>query len=241
MRRLETSLTTKTILVVLICLSFSSSSGADFAGTFAEYRSQVRSLLGLAITNTLFASDSVLNQLIRQSVIAVNPIIKGKTQSYKVAVVASQDIYTLDTSIVAVHTVDMVKGTLQKQLKFVSRETFWQMKVDTGKGKRDPRPEYYDWDNGFLYLWPIQVQGNFDTIRVTATKRIPSIAAADSLNIIPQQYRPAIVQYATWLVARARQHPLADTFKRDAMDAIQMVNVAMNQRKAPSDSIPAIK
>lgn len=217
--------------------------GADFAGSFSEYRSQIRLLLGLTTTNTTYGSDSTFNQCIRQSVIAVNPIIKGKKQTYKVAISSSVDSYTLDTGIIAVDNVEIFRTKTLKQLKYVSRETFWQMPKDDNAGKtgKPALPDYYDWTDGSIYIWPppeVSSVGTTsgDSLRITATKQIPSIAAVDSLVIIPQEYRTAIVQYATWLVARSRNHPMTEIFRRDAIEAIQMVNVALNQRKAPSDS-----
>jgi hypothetical protein len=81
-------------------------------------------------------------------------------------------------------------------------------------------------------LYPISSKSG-DTIKVTVTRKINSIAALDSLILIPQKYRIPILSYASYLTARTLHSPLTASFLRDYKEEVAILETRGSNVSTP--------
>jgi hypothetical protein len=92
---------------------------------------------------------------------------------------------------------------------------------------RDRRSFIYDYIDGTLFINPVPIQAG-DSLRLVVWRRVPSIAATDSLSLIPQQYRYPVAVYVAWQIARGRQHGAAEELHQAYIEALGTVNASLN-------------
>jgi len=199
---------------------------SDFLDSFSEYTKQIRRNLGLSVTNTSVMSDSSMHQIEREAVITLMPILKASTDEYYVVTTFRQNTYAMDSLFLGATSVQWSKNDSIKTLLYVPMEQWYQLGVSTNlstKAGYDRRPSYYAYDDNYLYLYPTPVQ-TADSFFIQAWRRVPSIAALDSLHVIEQKYRPVICNYATWKVAAANNHPLMGVYWELVKPYLQATN-----------------
>lgn len=95
----------------------------------------------------------------------------------------------------------------------------------------DRRPDYYDYTDSLLFLYPVPIIAG-DTIRILAWTKVPA-PSSDSLVSIPIEYRDAVLKYATYMTAKSRQHPLTElVYKRDYDEAIAILRSIYGRQSA---------
>jgi hypothetical protein len=197
-----------TTTVVIGC----DTSNADFLLTTANYRNQIKRKMNIAISNTTWETDTVLNELLREAIITVNPIIRGyKTTLTKVTRVDSSD-YSLD-SLIGIMSVVWKRSDTVRSIPYLPREKWATITPQNTYGYGDAyleRPIVYDYTDNLISLFP--VPSTSDTIKIVGFQKIPNITVITQVSEIPQRYRVAVLKYATWLVARAHQHPYAQSY-----------------------------
>ena len=205
----------KKLIIIFLILLCGNVLSADFCENFEEYRRQIKRNLHLDTASTAI-SDTTLNQFIRQGVIKVMPLIQAIKSTDLFVTVHRQGVYTLDSTVVGVLNVEWSKNDSLKSLLYSPKEIWHEKELKTLAGERsyDGRPSFYDYIDNTIYLYPVPFR-NGDSIRVSVYRKINSISALDSLILIPQKYRVAVLEYATWISARTVQHPLMETFERD--------------------------
>jgi len=213
-------------LISLMLLIIPMANSADFCNNFEGYEWQIKRMLHYDTASTAI-SDTTIHQNIRQAVIKVSPMIKALKLSYSDLTEYRVGTYTLDTAITGIIDVYWSKNDSIKTLTYLPK-SLWHTTVSTLdrdlSDKKDyaKRPFHYDFTDNILFLYPIPILSG-DTIKITATRKLPSIVAVDSLSIIPQKYRVAILEYATYLTARSIQLPTAGTFKNDFDESVMFL------------------
>lgn len=215
------------------------SNAADFMYSMQEYRWQIRRNLGIDITNTAYISDSSLNQFVRYSIVSMNPLMRAYKTIDSFTTTYGETRYPLDTfvtdSIVGIIDVIWNSKDSIKSLVYMPKDQWYQLEVrhTLGKTGYELRPSYYDYIDNYLFVYPApSVTG--DTIVITAWSKIEDISTSDStkgLDDIPQPYRTVILNYATYKIAQAKQHPMTELFKQDYLESLKFVNEALNGRR----------
>lgn len=213
----------KRLLFIILILA-SVAYGADFLDNFTEYRNQAKRNLNLNIANTSFLSDSSWNQFIREGAIEVMAAAHGVKRVYTDSLLRGTNVYSLDSLITNVITVWWQKGDSIKALLPVPMAQWYQMEHKTCRGKKgfDLRPSYYDNTEDKLFLFPTPFK-NGDTIKIIASVKIPDIAALDSLDIIPEQYRTTVCDYVTWKAASSRGNFQSAIYERKYLSGIAKI------------------
>lgn len=220
----------KLIIVFLILLSSGVVYSADYAESFADYRSQIKSNLNINTSNTSYVTDTVMNQMIRQAVIMVNASLRPIKNRISITTTHRVGVYSLDTTVLGVIDVSWHKNDSVKTFLFKPKTYWYQGEVQSTFGKKgyEARPSYYDFIDDEVYLYPAPfVTG--DTITITAWQKVQDLAKYDNLSTIPQQYRVPIVLYATYLIALSKQHPSTATYLQNYVNSISAINKALNE------------
>ena len=217
------------LFVILLATSVWS---ADYADSFSEYRIQVKNALGVSTSNTTWVSDTTLNDMIRQAVIAVGPIVKSKKETFNIITTYQQAAYDLDTTVVGLITVYYEKNRNVRTFLYAPKESWYQIFKDETDKDFTSDPLYYDNIDDKLFLYPTPSK-NGDTIKYEAFTKVNSISALDSLSTIPQQYRTAILDYVCYRVAVLKQHPLTDVYYRNYQESVSIINATLNKRGVP--------
>ena len=228
----------KLLLVLFLMSQFVTSYSADYAGNFAGYRAQVKNAFDVSTSNSTWVTDTVLNDLIRQGIIAVSPIIQARKKTYVTTTTYRVGTYNLDSAVVGVTDVYWSKNDSLKTLVYAPKEKWYQ--VETGLAGvgvgYNSRPSYYDWIDGKLFLYPVPAR-NGDTIKYEAYCKVSDISAKDSLLQIPQVYRTAVIDYVVYRVALSKQSPLLDAYYRNYVESIQNINNSLNSRGIPVEKV----
>lgn len=209
---------------------------ADYSDSFAEYRRQVKTMLGVSTSNTTYVTDTVLNDFIRKGVIAVSPIVQADKQIFTTTTTIGVNAYTIDSSVVTPINVYMKEGAKIKSLLYLPKEQWYQVlpkdltSQSTEQNKfYENNPSYYDYDADAIYLYPVPYNTG-DTIKYEAIVRVTNISAYDSLATIPQVYRTGILDYVAYQVALSKQHPLLEQYYRNYQESISNINALLNRR-----------
>lgn len=207
-------------------------SASDFLGTFKQYRNHIKRKLHIDTSNVSILADTTLNEFIREAVITNMPLTQADKVKLVDTTIGRQNAYALDTTLLSVDAVlwnkyDSVKAISYKPM------SLWYIELRDGTsgkiGGYDKRPSFYDYDDDNLYLYPTpNITG--DTIEIYGWRKVPDIAAHDSLGVIPQAYRPVIAWWATYLAADAISSPRAETIKAAYEEALARLNLTINRR-----------
>ena len=207
------------LTIVLTLLPFTISA-ADLFETFSSCREFIRNELGYAGSSSGPLNDSTINQYLRVATVVNNPLIEGRTITLTSTTVVGKNSYVLDSSVKVI-AVEIKRQDTIKSLFYVPRELWYEQthKVTRGGMGFNSFPSYYDYTDSLLFIHPPPITGG-DTITILAVERFPNIDTASSLARIPRKYRVVIVKYATYLIARAIQHPFVAAFKQDYEEAV---------------------
>lgn len=223
------------ILTTFVLLSATAQS-ADLLDKFRDYRYAIKQALGLDTASTMYA-DTTLNQNIRLSVLHVTPITQYRQKEFSIPTTYKQNRYTLDTLVSGIISVEWKKIDSVKSLVYIPRFSWYQMpkkQTTTEDTPYDRRPDYYDYTDSLLFLYPVPIIVG-DTIRILAWTK-PIDLATDSLELttIPIEYRDAVLKYATYMTAKSRQHPLTElVYKRDYDEAVAILKIVYGRQSAP--------
>ena len=206
-----------TLCLLLICGNILSS---DFCETFEDYEWRIKGKLNLDTASTAI-SDTIMHQHIREAVIKVLPMIRGIKSIDTILTTANAGAYSLDSTVVGVLNVEWFKEDSLKTMLYSPKSGWYQYVVKGLSGKKgyEKRPSYYDYIDNLLFMFPIPISGG-DSIEVSVYRKVNSISALDSLVLIPQKYRVAILEYATFLAASSIQSPLMAIFEKSFKESV---------------------
>ncbi len=214
-------------LVILLLLA-STSYSADILETFTDYRETIRRAFDVAIDDTDYASDSTLNQFVRISVATLVKPIRSNKKIFIDTTLFLTESYSLDSSITNIYG---VYWKSEDSVVALDHVPVGQWSKNLGDLKKflaesdlplSARPYYYDFTDDELLLYPVPVKIG-DTLKIMALRKVPSLAAVDSLATIPQDYRAPVFHYACYMLARAKQHPLTNNYKADFAESMALV------------------
>jgi hypothetical protein len=193
------------IIVILLCSSVFAS---DFVLTLSDYRAQIKRRLNVLPSNTTWMSDSVMNQLIREAIVTVNPQVEGVKVSRTLLTDYHKLAYKIDTSVISIKSVLWRNGDTIRPLQYMAMESWISLQHQSTDGAPDnylSRPSVYDYTDDSLYLFPVPTISD-DTIQYFGSQKITGIMARDTIGTLPQKYRIPVLNYATYLVAVSIQH-----------------------------------
>jgi len=222
------------LLIVLMLVSTVRS--ADLLENFTDYRHLMRMNLGVDTTDVEYLPDTNANQFIRVAAVTIVPITQSNKAIFIDTTAYKKSAYDLDSAILGIIAVQWVKQDTIKTFNYLPMEQ-WnlpfneQLSDGSEEFPKSRRPLVYEYIEGKLFLNPTPIMGG-DTLRIIAWRKVLDIAVEDSLSTIPQQYRVPVLQYATWLAARSKQHPLTAMFKESYIEAIAIVGQSLNKRGA---------
>lgn len=224
--------------IVLACIDGDTvSSAGDFLKTALDYREAIKNIYGVATSNSTWMTDTVLNQLIRQAVVKVNPIMRGVKFKDTVITAWQQSDYNLD-SMIGVISVSWQKEDTVRPITYAPLETWGGLQHQSTWGGDDPylsRPSVYDVTDNQIMFFPPPTQT--DTIEIVGFRKVYGIVTTSDFSAIPQAYRIPVLYYAAFLVAQSKQHPGTERMLNEYNKAVSDVLMALNRRvNAPTDS-----
>jgi hypothetical protein len=229
------------IILLVSVLGFSSAQAGDLLDSLSAYRYQMRRHLGVDTASTGYISDENANQFVREAIVTLMPVIRADKIDDTITTSYRQTDYSLDSTFLGVISVEWRKMDTIKALQYVPRGKWYDLKHNATQGGKNPylkRPSFFDYDDDYLYVFPVPTTTVADTIIVHGWRKLPSVMAASDLTAIPQAYRVPILHWAVYLVARAKQKPDVDRFFRDFMFVTKNANVALNQKGLPLIEVP---
>ena len=203
----------KKLAVFMVLFLAATVNAADWCATFSGYATEARSRLGVLSSNTTYVSDTIINQMIREAVIEHVNLLRAVKKIYTDTTVYNRFTYSLDSGLSGIISVRFISEDSLKSLTYMPRETWYQLNISPTDeaGGYASLPSYYDYSETKLFIYP-RPSTHGDTIEIDGWRKIPSIAASDSLSVIPQKYRPAILSYVVYRVALSKQHPFVQLF-----------------------------
>lgn len=217
--------------VVLACINGDTvSSAGDFLKTALDYREAIKNIYGVATSNSTWMTDTVLNQLIRQAVVKVNPIMRGVKFKDTVITAWQQSDYNLD-SMIGVISVSWQREDTVRPIVYAPLETWGALNHQSTWGGDDPylsRPSVYDVTDNQIMFFPPPTQ--VDTIEIVGFRKVYGIVTTSDFSAIPQSYRIPVLYYAAFLVAQSKQHPGTERMLNEYNKAVSDVLVALNRR-----------
>lgn len=205
---------------------------AAYLGSFAEYRTLIKRNCGINTSSSNWLPDSTLDAFVREGAIEVGNAVGPYKGVTNITTTYNTMTYPTDSLITKVLSVIWKSGDSVKALEPKDKSEWRSQdhKFTAGYTGDMARPDYYSYIDGYLSVYPVP-SSDGDTIQVTAWERLPNIKTSSSINLIPQQYRPCILKYATWKAAASKQHPLADEYKSQYEASAQNLqeNISLEQ------------
>jgi hypothetical protein len=175
-----------------------------------------------------------MDYFVKEAIATVNPMVMGRKVTDTIAPLRYQEnTYAVDSHLVGIFSVSWLKYDSTKSLLAVPRSQWYQQDHKTTMGHSDGylrRPSYYDYMDGCLVIHPAPTVVG-DTLIVTGWSRVSNLSNSAYVSMIPQQYRPAILEYAAWKVAEARGLPMAVGFRANFFDLVARLDLMANGMK----------
>ena len=220
-------------LLVLFLILCSGAQGAGLFDDFTSVNAQVRAKLGLAATDTVTISDTVIHQFAREALLTINVNFQGTVKRDTLYPTFYENTYQLDSLAAEVISVFWQKEDSFKSLIYLPKNQWYEQKVKLLKGKEgfERRPSFYDVEvidsaTVLLVLFPtpaIPVDSTFIVSYVALTANIRTTASLS----IRRNLQLAVVNYAAYLCALHLSSPKAEVLYRDFLFSIGgMKNVA---------------
>lgn len=219
-----------TLLLVLCC----STQAAGLFEDFIAVNAQVRAKLGLASTDTLTISDTVIDQFTREALLTINVNFQGTVNRDTLYPTIYQNTYELDSLTAEVISVFWQKQDSLKSLIYLPKGQWYEQKVRLIKGKAgfELRPSFYDVEiidsaTVYLILFPTPVIPLDTLFIVNYVSFTPDIGTATSLSALRRGLQIAVVNYTAYLCAVHLSSPKSEMLYRDFLFSIGgMKNVA---------------
>ena len=210
------------LFLVLCC----STQAAGLFDDFSSITAQVRAKLGLAATDTLTISDTIIHQFAREALVTVNVPFSGSVKRDTFYTAYSQNTHELDSLTAEVISVFWEKKDSLKSLIYLPKNQWYEQKVNLLKGKTgfEVRPSFYDVERldsatVYLVLFPTPVIA-LDTFIIGYLSFTPDIGTTTSLSVLNRRLRIAVVNFTAYQCALHLESPRAEAFYRDFLFSI---------------------
>ncbi len=199
----------KKILFAILLFVVSPIRADDWLDTLKYVRYQVRLAAGYDSGAVSYMTDTLGNNFIREGIVAVNIALQTIRTVNEIVCTKYENSYQLDTLQMGIYSVEWVSRDTVTTLEYVSRETWRPLK---GKSMTDnKKPAYYDYSHDSIFIFQTPIAA--DTILVYGWEKVANLDTIAALGFLRQAYRLAVLKYATWQAAMARQHPMTLEFK----------------------------
>lgn len=217
------------VLLVLTTFCYTVDAGTGPLDSLRHYQRDMRRHLNVDTASSNYCTDAVAGTLIRESIMTLLPVIRGKKTTWSTATTYRQGTYSLDSAALGIAAVVWSLNDSLKSLVYVPKSKWYEMNHKSTSEKQDylKRPSYYDYDDDNLYVFPVPTKAG-DTLRISGWQHVAGLGAATDLSSIPQAYRPVILSYAVYLFARGKSKQNAEMFYRDLQFTITLANLALN-------------
>ncbi len=218
-------------LFLILCCS---TQAAGLFDDFTSVNAQVRAKLGLAATDTVTISDTVIHQFAREALLTNNVNFQGTVKRDTLYPSYFQNTYELDSLTAEVISVFWQKQDSFKSLIYLPKNQWYEQKVELLKGKTgyELRPSFYDVEiidsaTVLLVLFPTPVIPVDSTFIVSYVSFTPDIGTTTSLSALRRGLKVAVCNYTAYLCALHLSSPKAEMLYRDFIFSIGgMKNVA---------------
>ena len=192
-------------IMMLVCLSGLVKADGEYLDSSCVMIDQVRINLNLSHINET-ATDSIIMGYIYDGAIVSSAIAQSITLIDTLTTSAYNHILAYDTLLESIDDVVFFSRDSIKQVKWKDRDDWDDIDanneyLNNTANFSDRLPTHYDWDNGYLFLYPVPVNTG-DSLLIVGHAR-PDNIILDSLFVrdIRVAHRPAIVYYATSMLA----------------------------------------
>jgi len=211
------------MFLVLCC----STQGAGLFEDFTSVNAQVRGKLGLAATDTVTISDTVIHQFAREALLTINVNFQGIVKRDTLYPSYYQNTYELDSLTAEVISVFWQKQDSLKSISYLPKGQWYEQKVELLKGKEgfEVRPSFYDVEfidsaTVLLLLFPTPVIP-LDTIFIVSYVAFtPDIRTTTSLSGLNRRLQTPVVNLTAYLCAVHLSSPKAEMLYRDFLFSI---------------------
>jgi len=218
------------MFLILCC----STQAAGLFEDFTSVNAQIRGKLGLAATDTMTISDTVIHQFTREALLTINVNFQGTIKRDTLYPTFNQNTYALDSLTAEVISVFWQKQDSFKSLIYLPKNQWYEQKVKLLKGKKgfELRPSFYDVEiidssTVLLVLFPTPVIVLDSTFIVSYLSFTPDIRNTTSLSALRRSLQVAVVNLTAYLCALHLSSPKAEMLYRDFLFSIGgMKNVA---------------
>jgi len=223
----------KKLLILFLALCYSTQAAGLFED-FTSVNAQVRAKLGLAATDTVTITDTIINQFAREALLTVNVNFQGTVKRDTLYPTFNQNTYQLDSLTAEVISVFWQKQDSFKSLIYLPKNQWYEQTVKALKGKAgfEVRPSFYDVEiidsaTVLLVLFPTPVVILDSTFIVNYVSFTPDIGTTTSLSDLRRGLKVAVANYTAYLCALHLSSPKAEMLYRDFLFSIGgMKNVA---------------
>lgn len=180
--------------------------GLSFAGEYVNDAADgiIRVKMNLNMSSaTNAALDSAITGYMREAALSISLMTKSRMLIDTIFTDTGVFIVSYDTTIEVIQDVIWKDDSLYGILRFKPKSEWWNIDAEmtdlfteTGVNKH---PKYYDWDNGYIFFYPIPAL--YDTMIVTGYAKPTTVEDSLALVDISVIHRPAIVYYATSCLA----------------------------------------
>jgi len=190
------------LLIALMVLIVSTAYGAeDYLDSLQEYSAVISQNLNISTTSKA-CPDSMKFRSVRSAAIVVAQAIYGNFMLDTVVATADDYDYALD-SLIKVKYVNFKSTDTVLPLIFTPMVEWRSLKIPrtlTGQSGVLAHPSYYDWDNGYLFLYPTPHAA--DTFIVYGFGKLANIISDSTfVTDLEVNYRPSLEALATALTA----------------------------------------
>lgn len=231
------------LLIFLIVLLPLTAVAGDLFKEFLDIRAFIRSELSYEGSSDGPKSDTLLNTYIRVAIVVVNPLIEAKTTRVAKLITRGTSGYVLDSTVNVVSALIKIPSTDSiKSLVYSPRELWSEQEhSSTDRSKTinwQSRPSFFHYTDSSIVLFPTP-SINDDSLIIITVQRQPDIDTLASLTQYPRKYRVAMVMYATYMVARAIQHPMTPLFRSDYVQHVANIQATLNRKQIGGAGAPA--
>jgi hypothetical protein len=207
-----------------------------FLDDFQHYRHKIRTALGMDTSSTALA-DTTINDLVREAVYHIIPTTQFRAREFTFATTYKNSKYALDTAIMEIISVEWFEKDSIKTMIYAPRNIWYSLPLkltSTESEAYSRRASYYDYTDSLIFIYPIPIEAD-DSIRILASTQLVD-TLINHPEVIPIEFRDAVLKYATYLAARSRSHPLTPVFWQEYQESITNTRNAYGR---PADTSPA--
>jgi hypothetical protein len=222
----------KKLIALFILLFVVNIQAADYLDSTKEIYSNIRKNLSISDAAS-GVEDSVVKPYVIDGAIAVSMVASGDYVIDTIIMSSGVLTYALDSSIIIVDRVMLEDSDLVYPLKLMAQKDWDDISANTRLLKEEgglKKPDHYDWNDGFIHVYPSPIA--VDTLIIHGYKKVISVVT-DSAFVanFPLTYRPAVVYYATSLLALKLGMTDAAVIWDKAFDKwVMMINNTIHRR-----------